>query len=300
MIGPDSSAVLEAVKPYADKNGIILISHGSTAPSLSIPSDNVFRLLPDDTHQARAVSNMMMDDGIKAIVPIWRSDVWGNGLYEATKTSFESLGGIVLDGVRYDPTTDFSNEMELLRSKVDGAVDKYGKDKVAVYFLGFEEAVTLFEKAANASVPEIKWYGSDGTALITDLINNPEAAHFAVKTGFLNPYYSIEVKGKYKKLEEKTNARGGMAHLYAFTAYDALWLSTLTYVSSNQSSDIEILKRTLIKTASTYDGATGLTVLNEAGTVDLQVMISGSLMKLMDPSTGLSNIRETPFFWNWM
>jgi len=56
-----------------------------------------------------------------------------------------------------------------------------------------------------------------------------------------------------------------MAHLYAFTAYDALWLSGLTYVSSNQSSDIGILKRTLIKTASTYDGATGLTVLNEAG-----------------------------------
>ncbi|MFA4956813.1 MAG: penicillin-binding protein activator [Candidatus Methanoperedens sp.] len=114
VIGPDASAGVEAVKPYADENGIILISHASTAPSLSIPYDNVFRLLPDDTHQAEAVANLMLDDGVKAIVPMWRGDVWGDDLYEATKIRFEGLGGIVLDGVRYSPQTDFSNELVLL------------------------------------------------------------------------------------------------------------------------------------------------------------------------------------------
>lgn len=265
VIGPDSSAVVEAVKPYADENGIILISHGSTAPSLSVPNDNVFRLLPDDTHQAEAMANLMIDDGVKAIVPVWRGDVWGDGLYEATKIRFEGMGGIVLDGVRYGPETDFSNELKFLTSKVDRAVSEYGRDRVAVYFIGFGEAVTLFDMAGNTSVSNVKWYGSDGTALDNNLINNPEAARFAVKTGFSNPYYSIEIKDKYRKLEEKAKARIGMAYLYSFTAYDALWLSTLTYINSNKSSDVNVLKKTLVNTASSYDGATGLILLNEAG-----------------------------------
>ncbi len=265
IIGPDSSASLEAVKTYADENGIILISHGSTAPSLSIASDNVFRLLPDDTSQAEAMADMMRNDGINVILPVWRGDIWGQGLYEATKTDFVNLGGTVVDGVRYDPNTDFSNELELLRSKVDSAVKDYGKDKVAVYFLGFQEVVNLFERADNTSVSNVKWYGSAGTALGSDLINNKEAARFAMKTGFLNPYYSREVKDKYSKLEEKTKAKVGVEHLYALTAYDALWLSALAYISSNGSSDVNVLKKALIETASSYDGATGPTILNEAG-----------------------------------
>lgn|GEM_PF-524246 len=265
VIGPDSSAAVEAVRPYANENGIILISHGSTAASLSIPSDNVFRLLPDDTNQAEAMANLMLDDGVKEIVPVWRGDVWGDGLYEATKTRFEGPGGIVLDGVRYSPETDFSNELEPLRSKVDRAVSEYGRDRVAVYFLGFGEAGTFFKRVANTSVSNVKWYGSDGTALDNNLINDREAARFAVKTRFSNPSFSIENKEKYRRLEEKAKARVGMSYLYAFTAYDALWLSTLTYIASNKSSDVNILKKTLVNTASSYDGATGLIMLNDAG-----------------------------------
>lgn len=41
VIGPDSSAEVEAVKAYADENGILVISQSSTAISLAIPGDNV-------------------------------------------------------------------------------------------------------------------------------------------------------------------------------------------------------------------------------------------------------------------
>lgn len=261
VIGTDSSKELEAVKPYADENGIILISHGSTAPSLAIEGDNVFRLLPDDTHQAEALAAQMQKDGIKAVVPIWRGDVWGDGLAEATKIRFESSGGTVYEGVRYDPRTDFSDDLDTLNSRVSQAVGKYGKDKVAVHFIGFNEVVTLFTKAQNNSVSEVKWYGSDGTAFNDGLINNREAASFAAKTGFLNPFYSIELKD----IEERVKARVGTAHAFGIIAYDALWLATLTYIDSNKSSDINVLKKTLTKTAASFSGATGPIALNEAG-----------------------------------
>lgn len=261
VIGPDSSTELEAVKPYADENGIILISYGSTAPSLAIAGDNVFRLLPDDTHQAEAMAALMRKDGIKAVVPVWRGDVWGDDLSKATKTRFENSGGTVLDGIRYDPKTDFSAELDTLSSRVNQAVNKYGTDKVAVHFIGLDEVVTLFAKAQNSSVPKVKWYGSDGTAFDDDLLNNQEAARFAAETSFSNPFYSIEVKD----IEERVKGREGMAHALCIPAYDALWLATLTYVDSNKSTDINMLKKTLVQTAASFNGATGPTEFNEAG-----------------------------------
>lgn len=261
VIGTDSSAELEAVKPFADANGIILISYGSTAPSLSIAGDNVFRLLPSDEYQAEALAALMWKDGIKAVVPIWRGDVWGDGLHNAVETKFEALGGVMHEGVRYDPETDFSAEVDALSAEVSRAVNMYGKDKVAVHYMGFNEAATLFDRAKNNTALKVRWYGSDGTALDSNLISNSGVASFAVETGFVTPFYSVEIKD----LEERVKALYGAAHVFGLVAYDALWLSTLTYTASNKSTDINVLKKVLTQIAASYQGATGLTELNEAG-----------------------------------
>jgi branched-chain amino acid transport system substrate-binding protein len=164
VIGPDSSTEVEAVKAYADKNGILLVSQSSTAPSLAIPGDNVFRFCPDDTHQAEAVAMLMWADGVRVVIPLWRGDVWGDDLSKATKDSFEELGGTVIDGIRYSPTTeDFSAELGYLNSKVSQAIAQYGDvDSVGVYLLAFGEVVPIFIQAQNyTSIAKVKWYGSD-------------------------------------------------------------------------------------------------------------------------------------------
>ena len=79
VIGPQSSAQVEAIKDYAEANGIVLISPASTAPSLAM-EDNVLRFCPDDTNQAEAISKLVWGDGVKALIPMWRGDVWGDGL----------------------------------------------------------------------------------------------------------------------------------------------------------------------------------------------------------------------------
>ena len=52
VIGPGTSAELEAVRAYADEHGILVVSTMSTAPSLAIADDNVYRFVPPDTYQA--------------------------------------------------------------------------------------------------------------------------------------------------------------------------------------------------------------------------------------------------------
>jgi len=48
FIGPQSSSEVNALKVFADSAGVILLSQGSTAGALSIPDDNVFRLVPEE------------------------------------------------------------------------------------------------------------------------------------------------------------------------------------------------------------------------------------------------------------
>ena len=107
VIGPVTSAELSTAKNYADTNGILLISPGSTSVSLAIPGDHILRFMPDDRTEAEALANKMWQDGIRAIVPMWRNDTFGNELSKYVISDFEKLGGTVSAAIKYDPTATF-------------------------------------------------------------------------------------------------------------------------------------------------------------------------------------------------
>ena len=88
VVGPATSAELKEVQDYAYKKGILIISPSSTAPSLAIVGNNVFRFVPDDTHQAQAISRLMWQDGVRVVVPMWRTDIYGNDSVNAVKEDF--------------------------------------------------------------------------------------------------------------------------------------------------------------------------------------------------------------------
>jgi len=70
VIGPQSSAEVAIIKPYADAHNILVISQGGTASALAIAGDNIFRLCPNDTREAEAIVALMRHDGIGTIVPL--------------------------------------------------------------------------------------------------------------------------------------------------------------------------------------------------------------------------------------
>ena len=242
VIGPATSAELKELQDYADEKGILLISPSSTAPSLAIVGNNVFRFVPDDTHQAQAISRQMWQEGVRVVVPMWRTDIYGNELVSAVKEDFGKLGGIVSDGIGYVPSTgDFSTslnrinfiiwsqDLRSLSSKVSQAVTQYGADKVGVYLVAFDEVAPIFIGAQNQPVLSmVKWYGSDGSVLNNKLVRNIEAALFAVKTGFVNPIYAVDNKNyKFKLINNQIQEIiGRVPRPYAEVAYDAFWVAS--------------------------------------------------------------------------
>src|SRR5437660_11450570 len=131
------------IKPYADAHNILVISQGSTASSLAIPGDNIFRFCPNDMREAETIVALMWHDGIRTIVPLWRDDAGNNGLHDSVKADFEKLGGTVTTGYQYQPAaTDFSAATTSLTSQITTSlIGGADPNSVGIYLVAFDEVV---------------------------------------------------------------------------------------------------------------------------------------------------------------
>jgi branched-chain amino acid transport system substrate-binding protein len=270
VIGPQSSAEVRALEPFADSNGVILISQGSTAHSLATAGDNVFRLTPDDVQEAVAVAALMVHDGKSVIVPMTREDPGNQGLQTSAKATLESADATLLPEISYDPATqDFAPTVQALAAQVDQAVAQHGANTVAVYLTAFDEAASIFTLAAqSAALRSVRWYGSDGVAGSGALVDDAAAAAFATSVGFPCPIFGLDpaAKTKWEPLSERVHAQTGLVpDAFALSTYDAVWLTTLAALETGGVGDPAAFKRAFTQTANSYFGVTGSTELNDAG-----------------------------------
>lgn len=276
VIGPYTSSEAESLLPYADANDILLISPSATAPSLEVAGDNLLRLSLDDTYQAMAIAGLMWQEGKRAYLPVWRGDTYGDQLESLVARQFASLGGKVLDGVRYDPgSLDDASVLSQLDTLVAQAVGSYGAGGVAVDMFSFEEGIGLLAGASGyESLGQVKWYGSDGTARSQALLNNSQAAAFAARTSFCSPsqYESVETSTTPRLVLDDIALRneisyklGGSTSPGTYESWDAVWLAGLGYAASGFSGGGSQLRRAVMDQANSYVGLSGVLTLDAAG-----------------------------------
>jgi branched-chain amino acid transport system substrate-binding protein len=270
LIGPQSSAEVERLRQFVDANSLLLVSPSSTAGSLAIAGDNVFRFTPTDSLEAVALTAMMLEDGIGVVVPVWRGDAGNAGLEQALRRQFAEQGGSVLQGVEYAAATqDFDATVEALRAQLEPAVGQHGAGSVGVYLAGFDEVVSIFERAVHDDLlGSVAWYGSNGVVLSDALLASPATTEFSARTGFPNPVLGLEAGARdiWLPLVERIQQRTGLEpDAFALAVYDAVWVAARAYVASGAPLDLERLKNAFTIAAASHYGATGWTVLDEAG-----------------------------------
>ena len=270
IIGPQSSSELAKIKPFADSHNILVISQGSTASSLSIPGDNIFRLCPNDKREAEAIVALMWHDGIRTIVPLWRNDVGNGGLHDSVKSAFENMGGTVTAGFRYETTTtDFGPAIAEISSQVTAARLSSPPATIAVYLGAFDEVVGVFNSAASDSVVSgTSWYGSDGVALSQSLLDNSIAALFASSVNYPNPIFGLDdaLQSRWQPISDAIEARTGIKpDAFALSTYDALFVLNHALDNSRRVGDFANFKSAFVDAANSYVGITGSTALDAAG-----------------------------------
>jgi len=267
VIGPQSSAEVAMIKPYADAHNILVISQGSTASSLAIPGDNIFRFCPNDTREAEPIVALMWHDGIRTIVPLWRNGAGNNGLHDSVQSAFQSMGGAVSPGYRYEPTTsDFSAATAAVAAQVGATANP---STTAVYLAAFDEVVNVFQSAqGNATLSATTWYGSDGVALSAALLADSTAAAFAANAGYPNQIFGLDdaLQSKWQPISDAIEARTGITpDAFALSAYDALFVVQRALQNSGGTKIFGNFKAAFVNEANAYVGITGSTALDSAG-----------------------------------
>lgn len=271
IIGPQSSAEVEAVKSYADANALLVVSHASTAGVLAIPGDAVFRFCPSDAFEGGAMAKTIYASGRRVVISLARDDAGNRGLQQSVGATFTALGGTVEAIPPYAATTtDFGTVLATLKGKILQHSAQLGAGNVGVYLACFDGVKDIFRQAAADPVfSSVHWYGGDGITLSSALISDATAASFATAVQLIAPSFGLPPQAHPDLPDVATaiKSKTGLdADAYALAAYDALWVIARTVAALPEAnSDFAKVKQVFQWEANRFFGLTGPLYLNAAG-----------------------------------
>lgn len=232
----------------------------------------------------------MWNDGIRVVIPMWRSDTFGNELVKEMRMNFEKKGGLVMEGVKYHPHTgEFSSSLhrinfimwnqylKKLSHILENSTRTFEPHEVGIYLVSFDEVTPiLIQSNEHQTLQQVKWYGSDASAQNMQIIRNRDASHFAERINFSNPLFQVNLTNNKAEIIENEIEKilhGSSSLTYPILAYDTFWITALSLekIIDNTTSDInddidnEYLKKIINSTAADYNGISGNIILNAAG-----------------------------------
>ena len=261
--------LLLAMADTVNASDSVLISLSSTLSQLSV-ADNIFRMVPDDSHMIEAIVQALSYKGIRHLAVMYIDDTWGASLFDQLSRSFEENGGTVLGSRNYLTlrTDILQAALDDLSSMVADQIAVDGPSGIGFMLIAYDEALGIMEMAASDSVlGSINWFGSDGYVKHRSLLENKTAASFCVKTQYLAPALDVTLTPEGEILEaEIITATGGLpATYYSLLAYDAFWAGAQTLLNSPDNPSIDALRDALTAEFENSLPAAGTVKLNAAG-----------------------------------
>ncbi len=265
FLGGGWSSHAQAALSYCNDNDMLMWSSSSTSPLLAIGDDNLYRMCPDDTIQAPAISAMLLSHGIKAIVVLQRGDAWADGIYNYFEPAYTAGGGVIVEKIRYaGEATEFSNYLQTADGKLEEAIATYGVEHVALEVIAFSESVVMVTQAVDyPSVYAVTWFGSDGTTMVQQHCDDAPEQTVQVKlhSTLAAPAASEKYTDLYARYQALVNQPMGY---YTACSYDIGWVLTESILNA-QTTDATVLIPIQHDTAFNNFGASGWNRLNDAG-----------------------------------
>jgi branched-chain amino acid transport system substrate-binding protein len=117
IIGEGCSSASVAALPAANNARIPMISPSASSPTLSIPDDYFFRVVPPDTLQGAFMAQAIFDRGIRNVAVFYTNEPYGTGMNKVFQEKFEALGGKVLQTATAEPDViDLQTQIDQLKA----------------------------------------------------------------------------------------------------------------------------------------------------------------------------------------
>ncbi|MBS7625133.1 MAG: penicillin-binding protein activator [Candidatus Bathyarchaeia archaeon] len=260
VIGPAASSQVKAVKNYADDNKIVIISPSSTAPTLALPGDFIYRTVGSDAGQAKALAALVKSQGVSKVIVFHRNDEYGVAFEKFFEEEFKALGGTSI-GIPYDTTLeDYASEVAQLSVRAR----QEGVEGIVIITFDTDGVNILSHASKDPYLATLKWFSSEGIHGARGLLEDPVAS-FIQRTNLLgtrplfkeNPLLH-DFAARYKAI------RGHDPPVFSANLYDAIILAGWAIVRAGTYDGVAISKA-LVEVARTYYGVSGLTMFDENG-----------------------------------
>jgi neutral amino acid transport system substrate-binding protein len=157
IIGAAGSSISLSFIEITTKNHVVQISPSNTAPDFTTYVDNdfYFRTCPSDALQGKAMAILAMDENYTTASTLVLNNAYGVGFEKVFIEEFESMGGKILDRIKYDPqATIFDSEIE--------QASKNNPD--VIILISYPETGSLILKAAyeKGVMDDTEWLLSEG------------------------------------------------------------------------------------------------------------------------------------------
>ena len=157
IVGPHcSGAVLAAANSVTIPAGVTIVSPSGTSPEITGLKDNdtVFRTVPSDDYQGRALARTLLDRGTKKVAVAYLNNDYGKGLAESFKAEFEDKGGEIAGFAAHE------GEKASYRSNL-AELASGGADTLVIFDYGDGSGLTMLRQSLENGFFE-NFVGGDG------------------------------------------------------------------------------------------------------------------------------------------
>lgn len=219
IVGPHcSGAVLAAANSVAVPAGVLMITPSGTSPQITgiADKDLVFRTVPSDDYQGRALARTIKARGMDKVAVAYLNNDYGKGLAEAFKAEFEAIGGTIA-GYSAHEAGKASYRSDLAQLARDGA------DTLVLFDYGDGTGLTILRQALENNFFK-NFIGADGMksdAVIRELgADNLQTFFASAPVG--------EASASLDHFRTAFSAAGGNPDaIFTTTSYDAAFLMAL-------------------------------------------------------------------------
>ena len=264
IVGPLASSEIAAVKAYADENKIVIVSPSSTAASLAIPGDFIFRDVFSDVAQAAALASLAKSLKLTKVVVFHRDDPYGIGLAQFFKKDFEALGGKVTTLKYATGLADYASDVAALSS----TVKSFGADAVLSVTFDTDGVNILTHAKDDATLRTITLLTSEGIHGTPQLKEPAIAAYLQLvkyigtrPTPAANPLADTLLEAFKQRMKTET---GRDYTVFSEYIYDAVFLVGRAIVAAGKY-DGAAIAQWLPKVGANYFGLTGWCIFDENG-----------------------------------
>jgi len=256
LVGPVFSGVCNAVGPRCQDEGLLMVTPSGTEKTITSIGDYVFRTIPSDGLQSEVAGAYFYQElGYTKVGSLYAKNDYSQGLFEGTKSVFESFGGdMSVAETCQVGDKDFKTQLTKLKSS--------GVE--AIYIPNYTaEMAQILEQASQVGI-DVPFLSSDG-------FSNPEiynlAPEFCDGAIYVGPP-QVELSSAYSDFVSEYNQEFGREpSSFATASYDAasLLMQVLTQVYEETGKFDRTAIRDAFASTEGFEGVTGTLAFDEIG-----------------------------------